>query len=137
MITDLIEHIGHKYNMEVVTEALPMDGFHKGMVFHDFSHLRTSEEMAGFLKKAIMKQSKIAITINCWATYLYSTDRLRICPPFAPRPAFNPIPCEAESGVLPFGKQVILPLWGLIKPPAKPVVMTRGGIDLLSQKDCC
>lgn len=52
LIIDLIEHIGHKYDMEVVTLALPRDGTHKGIVIHDFSHLNTSEEMAGFFRKA-------------------------------------------------------------------------------------
>ncbi|OPX91683.1 MAG: hypothetical protein A4E53_00671 [Pelotomaculum sp. PtaB.Bin104] len=51
----------------------------------------------------IMKQSEIAITIDCWATYLYSTDRLRILPPCTPRPAFNPIPCKAETIFMPSG----------------------------------
>ena len=50
LIIDLIEHLGHKYDMEIITAALPREGRHKGMRIHDFSGVKSGEEISEFLK---------------------------------------------------------------------------------------
>ncbi len=50
LIIDLIEYLGHKYDMEIITYALPPIGKHKGLVIHDLSGIQSGEEAAEFLK---------------------------------------------------------------------------------------
>jgi len=62
LVVDLIEHLGHKYDQEVVTYDIPDPLAYDGFLCHDFSHLSSSDRMAGFLRE---KDAKI-LHVHYW-----------------------------------------------------------------------
>lgn len=51
LIVDLFDHIGHKYEMHVMTSAFPPGGSHRGMIIHDLREPTTTEAIASLIKK--------------------------------------------------------------------------------------
>ena len=51
LVVDLIEHLGHKYDQEVVTSFIPPLPAYSGLTIHDFSGPRKAEEFSAFFKK--------------------------------------------------------------------------------------
>lgn len=51
LIVDLIEYLGHKYDMEIVTYSLPKDGKIKGITIHDLSKVQSEKDVSEFLKQ--------------------------------------------------------------------------------------
>lgn len=51
LIIDLFDHIGHKYEMHVMTSAFPPGGKHQGMIIHDLREPTTAEAIASLIKK--------------------------------------------------------------------------------------
>jgi glycosyltransferase involved in cell wall biosynthesis len=51
LVVDLIEHLGHKYDQEVIAYFIPSRAAYAGFPVHDFSGSVTSEEIALFLRK--------------------------------------------------------------------------------------
>ena len=62
LIVDLIEHLGHKYDQEVVTYGIPTPLAYDGFPCHDFSQLSSPEALAGFLRE---KNAKI-LHVHYW-----------------------------------------------------------------------
>ena len=50
LIVDLIEHLGHKYDQEVITYFIPTPPAYTGFTFHDFSGPVTAEDIEAFLR---------------------------------------------------------------------------------------
>ncbi len=51
LVVDLIEHLGHKYEQEVITFFIPPRLAYAGLTVHDFSGLRKAEDFAAFFRK--------------------------------------------------------------------------------------
>ena len=51
LVVDLVEHLGHKYDQEVVSFFIPTPLAYAGVVLHDFSGDVTEERIETFLKK--------------------------------------------------------------------------------------
>ncbi len=51
LVVDLIEHLGHKYDQEVIAYFIPSRAAYSGFPVHDFSGGVTPEEIALFLRK--------------------------------------------------------------------------------------
>jgi glycosyltransferase involved in cell wall biosynthesis len=62
LVVDLIEHLGHKYDQEVVTYSIPDPPAYDGFSCHDFSQLSSPERMAAFLRE---KDAKI-LHVHYW-----------------------------------------------------------------------
>ena len=62
LVVDLIEHLGHKYDQEVVTYGIPDPLAYDGFPCHDFSHLSSSDDLAAFLRE---KDAKI-LHVHYW-----------------------------------------------------------------------
>jgi glycosyltransferase involved in cell wall biosynthesis len=62
LVVDLIEHLGHKYDQEVVTYDIPDPPAYDGFLCHDFSHGASSDRMAAFLRE---KDAKI-LHVHYW-----------------------------------------------------------------------
>ena len=62
LIVDLIEHLGHKYDQEVVTFDIPDPPAYDGFACHDFSSLSSPDAMAAFLRE---KEAKI-LHVHYW-----------------------------------------------------------------------
>jgi glycosyltransferase involved in cell wall biosynthesis len=45
LIVDLLDHLGHKYEMQVVTSSLPSNGTHHGMIVHDLHEPTSTDAM--------------------------------------------------------------------------------------------
>ena len=52
LVVDLIEHVGHKYEQEVITFFIPPRLAYAGLTIHDFSGPRKAAEFAAFFKKS-------------------------------------------------------------------------------------
>ncbi len=62
LVVDLIEHLGHKYDQEVVTYGIPDPLAYDGFPCHDFSHLSSPDPLAAFLRE---KEAKI-LHVHYW-----------------------------------------------------------------------
>jgi glycosyltransferase involved in cell wall biosynthesis len=62
LVVDLIEHLGHKYDQEVVTYSIPAPPAYDGFGCHDFSRLSSPDAMAAFLRE---KDAKI-LHVHYW-----------------------------------------------------------------------
>ena len=51
LVVDLIEHLGHKYDQEVVTYGIPDPLAYDGFPCHDFSRLSSPDTLAAFLRE--------------------------------------------------------------------------------------
>ena len=51
LLVDLIEHLGHKYDQEVVAYGIPDPPAYDGFPCHDFSQLSSPEALAAFLRE--------------------------------------------------------------------------------------
>ncbi|HNT02590.1 MAG TPA: glycosyltransferase [Bacillota bacterium] len=73
LIVDLIEHLGHKYDMEIITAALPKEGMHKGMTIHDFSGAKSGEEVSEFLKSKNADLLHIHYWGDTWYEHIFDS----------------------------------------------------------------
>ncbi len=73
LIIDLIEHLGHKYDMEIITAALPKEGKHKGMTIHDFSGVKSGEEVSDFLKRKNADLLHIHYWGDTWYEHIFNS----------------------------------------------------------------
>lgn len=62
LLVDLIEHLGHKYDHEVVTYGIPDPLAYDGFPCHDFSQLSSPDTLAAFLRE---KDAKI-LHVHYW-----------------------------------------------------------------------
>ena len=62
LIVDLIEHLGHKYDQEVITYFIPASPAYTGFTFHDFSGPVRMEDIEAFLRD---KKTKI-LHVHYW-----------------------------------------------------------------------
>ena len=62
LIVDLFEHLGHKYDQEVVTYGIPDPFAYDGFPCHDFSQLSSPDALAAFLQE---KNAKI-LHVHYW-----------------------------------------------------------------------
>jgi glycosyltransferase involved in cell wall biosynthesis len=62
LLVDLVEHLGHKYDQEVVTYGIPDPLAYDGFTCHDFSQLSFPDAMAAFLRE---KGAKI-LHVHYW-----------------------------------------------------------------------
>jgi glycosyltransferase involved in cell wall biosynthesis len=62
LVVDLIEHLGHKYDQEVVTYGIPDPLAYDGFPCHDFSQLSSPNALAAFLRE---KDAKI-LHVHYW-----------------------------------------------------------------------
>jgi glycosyltransferase involved in cell wall biosynthesis len=62
LVVDLIEHLGHKYDQEVISYFIPFPLAYAGFPFHDFSGTWSKEEIATFLRN---KEAKI-VHVHYW-----------------------------------------------------------------------
>jgi len=51
LVIDLIEHLGHKYDQEVITNFVPSPLAYTGFSYHDFSGPDTAERLTAFLQE--------------------------------------------------------------------------------------
>jgi glycosyltransferase involved in cell wall biosynthesis len=51
LIVDIIEHLGHKYDMHVMTSAVPPGASHVGMIVHNFTEPTSVEAMVDLMRK--------------------------------------------------------------------------------------
>ncbi len=83
LVVDLIEHLGHKYDQEVVTYSIPDPLGYDGFPCHDFSQLSSPDMMAAFLQE---KDAKI-LHVHYWGegnkpwyATVFSAADLYACP---------------------------------------------------------
>jgi glycosyltransferase involved in cell wall biosynthesis len=62
LLVDLIEHLGHKYDQEVVAYGIPDPRAYDGFPCHDFSRLSSPDALAAFLRE---KEAKI-LHVHYW-----------------------------------------------------------------------
>ena len=78
LVIDLIEHLGHKYDQEVITNVIPSPVAYTGFAYHDFSDPAPAEDIENFIRA---KGAKI-LHVHYWGEpwYLKVFEAAKNCP---------------------------------------------------------
>jgi glycosyltransferase involved in cell wall biosynthesis len=80
LVVDLVEHLGHKYDIEVVTAALPPQGRHSGMTLHRHplpGHAADLAELFGELRPELLHVHYWGSTDEPWYRAVYTAAERR------------------------------------------------------------